>query len=182
MAALYGTVEICLLSVLASVTAGAREETWLNVPFVAQVGNGCGAACISMVMKYWAASEHRRPDAAADETVIRRIVSLPNSKGTFARDVTRYFVDHGFRAYVFEGAWADLEHHLAQGRPLIVAIAQGYDTFHYLVVAGIDNIQGVLLVNDPARRKLRKLKRADFEKAWSRCGFWTLLALPTDES
>ncbi|MBZ5497498.1 MAG: C39 family peptidase [Acidobacteriia bacterium] len=182
MTALRGVAELCLLCALAQVPAAAPKEIWLDVPFVAQVGNSCGPACISMVMKYWAASSHRQPDAAADEAAIRRSLNSRNSKGVPTRDVTRYFENHGFRAYAFVGEWADLEHHVAQGRPLIVAIKQGSGTFHYLVVAGIDNAHDLLLANDPARRKLQKMKRADFESAWSRCGFWTLLVLPKDES
>jgi hypothetical protein len=34
------------------------------------------------------------------------------------------------------------------------------------------------LLNDPARRKLLKQDRSDFEKEWSATGQWTLLALP----
>lgn len=182
MAALRGVDELCLLLALAQGPASVPGEIRLDVPFVAQVGNDCGPACISMVMKYWAENMHRPADTAVDEAVIRRSVLLAGSRGAFASDVVRYFADHGFHAYTFQGEWADLEHHLMRGRPLIVAVGQSSDTFHYLVVAGIDSARGILLANDPARRKLCRLKRADFEKAWNRCRYWTLLALPKDES
>ncbi len=179
---LRAVLRFYLLCTLSLGAARAREEIWLDIPFVAQVGNGCGPACISMVMTYWARSRHGQPDPAAAEPSIRRCINRPGSEGALASDVIRYFQEHGFRTYIFAGAWSDLEHHLSQGRPLMVALAQGSDAFHYLVVAGIDSGRGILLVNDPARRKLRMLKRADFEKAWSHCRFWTLLALPKDES
>jgi uncharacterized protein YvpB len=47
-----------------------------------------------------------------------------------------------------------------------------------MVVTGIDSKQNVLLVNDPAQRKLMKMDRADFEKSWNETGKWTLLAVP----
>jgi predicted double-glycine peptidase len=182
MAALRGRAELILLLALVQGASAAPEEIVLDVPFVTQARNGCGPACVSMVMKYWAASTHRLPDAAAEESSIRREMLVPGSEGASPAEVVRYLTDHGFRAYAFHGEWADLEHHLSRGRPLIVGVGQGSDRFHYLVAAGIDNARGILLANDPALRKLRKLRRGDFEKAWSRCRFWTLLALPRDEN
>ncbi len=181
LAALLGVARLGMLCIL----CGAQPETatgkyWLDVPFVAQVRNGCGPACVSMVMKYWAAALHRGTDGNADEAVIRGRLNPLHARGVFARDLSGYFDSHGFRAYAFTGNWSDLKHHLAKGRPLIVAVAQSLDNFHYMVVVGIDGAQDALIVNDPARRKLLELKRTAFEKAWSRCGQWTLLALPED--
>ncbi len=175
-------LELCLLCVLWQVPGATSAEVWLDIPFVAQVGNGCGPACISMVMQYWASRRHMEPDAAASEPAIRMSLHSHRSAGTLASDVVRYFEDHGFLVYTFAATWGDLEHHLARGRPLIVGLGQGRSTFHYMVVAGIDNTLGIVLVNDPASRKLRMLKRASFEKAWRQCHSWTLLALPKNES
>ena len=33
--------------------ASAQTEVWLDVPYVVQQKDGCGAAVISMVMQYW---------------------------------------------------------------------------------------------------------------------------------
>lgn len=183
LTAFRGAAGLCLLCAMcAAPFAAAAGRVWLDVPFVAQVGNGCGPACVSMVMKYWAAALHRDAGQNADEAVIRKRLNSANAKGVAAGEITRYFGSHGFRAYSFEGEWSDLEHHLAKGRPLIVAVEQGSDTFHYLLIAGIDSARDVLIVNDPARRKLLELKRSSFEKAWRRCGRWTLLAVPDDET
>ena len=46
------------------------------------------------------------------------------------------------------------------------------------LVTGLD--QNIVLVNDPARRKLLKLRRSDFETAWKATDNWTLLALPQE--
>ena len=49
---------------------------------------------------------------------------------------------------------------------------------HYVVVAGVDDSSQVVLLNDPAQRKLLKEDRAQFEHEWKATGFWTLLAVP----
>jgi len=49
---------------------------------------------------------------------------------------------------------------------------------HYVVIAGLDWEQGLVMVNDPAQRKLLKQDRSSFEREWSAAGKWTLLALP----
>jgi len=95
----------------------------------------------------------------------------------------RYFKEHGFRTFSFSGEWDDLQQHLQKGRPLIVALkpSRGDGSLHYVVVAGMDSEQEILLLNDPARRKLLKQDRAGFERQWSATGKWTLLALPRPE-
>ena len=164
--------------------AGTPVGVWLDVPFVKQGKNGCGPATIAMVIQYWqhwsqggstrgsvARGESANPDA------IERAVYSKEAKGTRGSDMKSYFEQAGFRAFVFKGEWTDLEHHLAKGRPLIVSLGEAH-SFHYVVVSGLDRRQGIVLVNDPAQRKLLKLDRAGFEKAWNAAQNWTLLALP----
>jgi alkanesulfonate monooxygenase SsuD/methylene tetrahydromethanopterin reductase-like flavin-dependent oxidoreductase (luciferase family) len=92
----------------------------------------------------------------------------------------RYLEAHGFTAFTFSGEWADLRHHVEQGRPLIVALKTGADSFHYAVVAGVG--VATISLNDPADRKLRLYSRGDFEKRWLATGQWTLLAVPVSKS
>jgi len=165
-------------------TAATSAGVWLDVPFVKQDKNGCGPAAIAMVIQYWQnsgaagnASGPRATADSADPAAIERAVYSGQAKGTRGSDMKSYFEHAGFRAFVFKGDWADLEQHLAKGRPLIVALGEPH-SFHYVVVSGLDAKHGVVLVNDPARRKLLKLDRAPFEKAWSAARNWTLLALP----
>src|SRR4029434_1062007 len=68
--------------------------------------------------------------------------------------------------------------------PLIVALkpSEAGAPLHYVVVAGLDQQAGLVLLNDPARRKLLKQDRADFEKQWSGVNKWTLLALPQSDA
>jgi uncharacterized protein YvpB len=94
----------------------------------------------------------------------------------------RYFQQHGYRTFTIQGEWVDLRRHLEKGRPLIVALkpASG-GSLHYVVVAGIDEAQELVLINDPAQRKLLKQDRSSFEEEWSAAGKWTLLALPQSD-
>jgi ABC-type bacteriocin/lantibiotic exporter with double-glycine peptidase domain len=78
--------------------------------------------------------------------------------------------------FAFSAEWSDLRHHLDRGRPLIVALKTGADSFHYAVAAGAS--ESTISLNDPADRKLRLYSRADFEKRWAATERWTLLAVP----
>lgn len=164
--------------------AQSPPAIWVDVPFVKQEQNGCGAASIAMVMQYW---QTKNPSAVAeniDPAQIQRNLYSRRTHGIAASDLRRYFEEHGFRTFVFSGAWQELREHLEKGRPLIVALkpAHGGGVLHYVVVAGMDSEQALVLVNDPAQRKLLKCDRSNFEKEWSGTGNWTMLALPLQGS
>ena len=151
---------------------------WLDVPFVRQEKDGCGAASIAMVMQYW---QHQRSEPAspdADAIQIQHLLYSTKARGIYASDMERYFRDKGFRTFTIRGEWEDLKQHLDKGRPLIVALRpEGRSVpLHYVVMTGLD--QQVVMVNDPAQRKLLKQDRSSFERQWSAADRWTLLALP----
>ncbi len=160
--------------------AAAQAGIWLDVPFVAQEKDGCGAASIAMVMQYWMKQQGRQPGPSADAVQIQHALYSGPAHGIYASAMEQYLRREGFRTVVFRGAWADLRQHLETGRPLIVVLkpAGNGGGLHYLVVAGLDERQGVVMVNDPAQRKLLKQDRSSFEKEWHAAGNWTLLALP----
>jgi predicted double-glycine peptidase len=152
---------------------------WLDIPFVKQEKNGCGAASVAMVMQYWLKHSALSPHLDADAADIQRALYSRKAKGIYASDIERYFREQGFRSFAFQGGWEDLRQHLEKGRPLIVALKPSRNApLHYTVVAGLDSTQGVVLLNDPAVRKLLKEDRSGFEKAWNAAGNWTLLAIP----
>lgn len=161
-------------------SAAVSTRVWLDVPFVKQEKNGCGAASIAMVMQYWLKQQGRSANDSAQATQIQGALYVPDADGIYASAMERYFQEHGFRVFSFRGDWGDLQQHLQKGRPLIVALnaSEGDGSLHYVVVAGMDPEQGLLLLNDPARRKLIKQSWSSFEKQWSATGKWTLLALP----
>lgn len=170
--------------VLSTVLCGAAlaadlRSLWIDVPFVEQEREGCGAAVISMVMLYWQQQANQPKTPAAGSDHILRALHSDAAHGIYASDMVRYFEENGFRAFAFAGDWPDVEHHLAKGRPLIAAVKPGAGLpLHYVVVAGLDTEHGLVLLNDPAQRKLLKEDSARFELEWKAAGHWTLLALP----
>jgi Peptidase_C39 like family len=151
-----------------------QQALWIDVPFVRQDKNGCGSASIWMVMKYW------EPDGIVDVDEIQAQLFSKEAGGIYAKDMVRYFESHAYRAFAFRGEWSDLEDHVSNGRPLIVCLeanSRGVP-LHYVVVAGVDSTQNLVLLNDPAQRKLLSMSRSDFEQGWRRTGNWTLLAVP----
>jgi ABC-type bacteriocin/lantibiotic exporter with double-glycine peptidase domain len=165
-----------LLAISTAAPAAAPLDIWLDVPFVAQQKNGCGPASVAMVMEYWQ-KQQRAPSSGDAAEVLRTLA--PGRDGVRAADMLRFFAQHGYRAFAYAGDWADLEHQLAKGRPLIAALQPaGGRSLHYVVVAGIDDAEQALLLNDPAQRKLLKEARKEFEREWRVTGNWTLLAVP----
>jgi len=163
--------------------AEAPAALWIDVPFVAQPRNGCGAASLSMVMQYWAAKMETKSTVDSDVARIDRALYSPREHGIPAPAMGRYLQQHGFKAFAFSGKWSDLEEQIAKGRPLIVALKpQGQTELHYVVIDGIDTARGVVTMNDPADRKLLNEERARFEKDWSATQNWTLLAVPAAAS
>ena len=93
--------------------------------------------------------------------------------------MVRYFDRNGYRAFAFAGNTSDLERQLQLGRPLIAALKpDSVSSLHYVVVAGLDQPQHLVLVNDPAQRKLLKVDQSEFEHEWNAAGHWLLLAVP----
>lgn len=160
--------------------AGTAPGVMLDVPFIAQPKNGCGAASIAMVMQYWERGSGGRRDERANVEAIQRKLYSREAKGIFASAMERYMREAGYRTFAIRGAWSDLRENLEKGRPLIVGLApEGpHDPLHYVVVAGMDWENNWVFVNDPAQRKLLKMGRAEFEQQWAATQDWTLLAVP----
>ena len=169
-----------LLPVLLGAALAAAPGIWLNVPFIHQQTNGCGAASIAMVLQYWQRDRKWGGPDVADPQAIQRALYNRRAKGIYAADMVRYFRQNGFRVFAFQGQWEDLKHHLSKGRPLIVSLGgeSRNEPLHYVVVVGLDWQEHVVLVNDPAQRKLLKMDRRRFEKRWRATNGWTLLAVP----
>jgi ABC-type bacteriocin/lantibiotic exporter with double-glycine peptidase domain len=179
--ATMAVMSICLCGVM---TAAEDSGVWLDVPFVKQEKDGCGAASVAMVMQYWFKLQDRPDGENVDAAEIHRALYTPGARGVYASAMERYFKQRGFNTFAFRGGWEDLLNHLRKGRPLIVALkpSEAGAPLHYVVVAGLDPQAGLVLLNDPARRKLLKQDRADFEKQWSGVNKWTLLALPQSDA
>jgi ABC-type bacteriocin/lantibiotic exporter with double-glycine peptidase domain len=171
-----------LLVLLACIYAGASSGVWLDVPFVKQEKNGCGAASIAMVMQFWQRQQGQPATPASDSAEIQRTLYSPGDHGIRASAMESYLTQRGFQTFAFSGTQADLQQHLEKGRPLIVALKPAFGSpLHYVVVVGLDPAENLILVNDPADRKLLKLESAAFEKEWKGTGHWMLLTVPPTE-
>ena len=170
-------VVVVLLVLCAMLWAADRPGVWLDVPFVKQEKDGCGAASIAMVMQYWQAQRGQPARGTSDPSQIQRALYSAKAHGIYASAMERYFQEQGFRTFTIRGEWEDLKQHLDKGRPLIVALKPTSGAaLHYVVVAGLG--PEMVMVNDPAQRKLLQEDRSSFEREWSAAGKWTLLALP----
>lgn len=157
-----------------------KAGVWLDVPFIQQTEDGCGSASLSMLLEYWGAHGAEVPAGKADASAIQAQLYSPKARGIFASDMERYLRQSGFRVFAISGVWSDLRQHLSLGRPLIVSLqAGGKGTpLHYVVVTGIDWEHETVFLNDPARGKLLRVERPEFEKEWHAARNWMLLALP----
>ncbi len=173
---------LLLLFLGPSARTGPQETAgvWLDVPYVKQSEDGCGSAAISMLLQYWNAHGVGIDSQRADAAAIQKQLYSRKVRGIRASDMESYLKDSGFRVFPLNGDWKDLLEQLKQGRPLIASLQPGSarTPLHYVVVTGIDWRSGAVFINDPARGKLLRVAREDFEKQWRPNRNWMLLALP----
>jgi len=170
---------IVTLSMCVAASAAGPVDLWLDVPYVPQPKDGCGAASIAMVMQYWEREQGQAVQPDAELAQISPAVYSAPARGVYASAMVRYFQQHGFRAFAFAGNLADIQQQLAKGRPLIAALKPDTgSSLHYVVIVGLRQPQQIVLVNDPAQRKLLKMDQSQLEREWNAAGRWILLAVP----
>jgi ABC-type bacteriocin/lantibiotic exporter with double-glycine peptidase domain len=169
-----------LLPALCCAALAGAVNIWINVPYVRQQKDGCGAASISMVMQYWQQHQNLPANPAASYDRIESKLYSPRAHGIYASAMEGYFRQNGYRVFAFAGRWSDVVRELQNGRPLIAALkpVAGSKELHYVVVVGLDQPAHLVLVNDPDQRKLLKEGQATFARDWKATGNWTLLAVP----
>ena len=182
---------LAMLSLLAAACLWAQEPEkaaaagkagiWLDVPFIKQTVEGCGSASIAMLLQYWSAHGTHIATERQNADAIQKQLYSRKGHGIFASDLERYLRESDFRVFALRGEWSDLRDHLSKGRPLILSIEPGgsHGPLHYVVAVGIDWEHDAVFVNDPARGKLLRIERAEFEKEWQATKNYLLLAVPT---
>jgi ABC-type bacteriocin/lantibiotic exporter with double-glycine peptidase domain len=157
---------------------------WLDVPFIRQTEEGCGSASIAMLLQYWSAHGVAIAAGRDDSAAIQKQLYSRKAHGIFASDLERYVKESGFRTFALRGEWSDVREHMVAGRPLILGLQSGSASapLHYVVVTGMDWQREAVFVNDPARGKLLRIERAEFEKEWQAAKNWMLLAVPAPAS
>ncbi|MGH9793015.1 MAG: C39 family peptidase [Candidatus Acidiferrales bacterium] len=178
-ACLAAAVLVCAVPMARGAADERAGGLWLDVPFIKQKKEGCGAAALAMVLRYWSEKDGRPPPASAEPDAIYRALHSSKARGIVAAELARYAEQAGYRAIAFGGQWQDLRQHLAKGRPLIAALEPRRGApLHYVVIVGVETGDAAVLVNDPAGHKLERTPRARFEQQWRGTRNWTLLALP----
>lgn len=169
------------VTAVAALVAGsaAAQSVLLDVPFVRQEKDACGAACLTMVVRYWRAQGEAPLEDPGPEAIQRELY-VAAERGIPGSAMRAYLERVGFHAFAVRGSWDDLEAHVGKGRPLIVCLSAPGRRLHYVVVAGVDTERGLVTINDPARRKLLTVARASFEKDWRASNNWTLVAAPAE--
>jgi len=142
----------------------------LDVPFVHQAENTCGAASLAMVLRYW-------KEDVTHEAIAARLLE-PGQPGIPGSSLEAFARERGLTAIAYEGDTALLRDYVAKGRPLIVAWKQGRRRLHDVVVVGYDDARGEVIVHDPAEGPSRRVSLRAFEKRWAGTGHWTLLVVP----
>ena len=170
--------------VLAQEADKDKAGIWLDVPFIKQTVEGCGSASIAMLMQYWSAHGTQIASEREDADAIQKQLYSRKGHGIYASDLERYLRESGFRVFALRGEWSDLRDHLSKGRPLILSIEPGgsHAPLHYVVATGMDWQREAVFVNDPARGKLLRIERAEFEKEWQATKNYLLLAVPASAS
>ncbi|HEX4380606.1 MAG TPA: C39 family peptidase [Candidatus Acidoferrum sp.] len=171
---------VTLVAVRAQEPDKDKAGIWLDVPFIKQTVEGCGSASIAMLLQYWSAHGTRIAPEREDADAIQKQLYSRKGHGIYASDLERFLRESGFRVFALRGEWSDLRDHLSKGRPLILSIEPGgsHAPLHYVVATGMDWQREAVFVNDPARGKLLRIERAEFEKEWQATKNYLLLAVP----
>ena len=139
----------------------------LGVPFVSQHKDTCGAASLTMVLRYW-------HEEVSQDDVARALVR-PELHGIAGSRLAEFARGLGLEAVTYRGDLAQLREFVGRGRPLIVSWHLGGSRYHDVVVVGFDDERAAVIVNDPAAGPARRVGLAKFEKRWKGAGYWTLL-------
>ncbi len=145
-----------------------RRVQLLDVPYVPQSGELCGGAAVAMVLRYWGEPGVFAEDFAA--------LVQPGDAGIRTGALVQAVDARGWTALPLPGTPAEVEDHLARGRPIITLIRSGSNSFHYVVLVARAN--GWVILHDPLAGPFRAMRESEFDAAWSASGGWALLILP----
>jgi len=144
----------------------AGDQGWdrvEGVPEVRQVARAdCGAAALTMVLRYWGLPVTRDEITAAN----------PSAGGLRTAALRDFARGHGLQAFVIQGQFVDLEREVQRHRPVLVGVMKRYGRRaypHYEVVVGINRDKQRILTLDPADGP-RVNSREGFSAEWAAAG------------
>lgn len=147
----------------------------LDLPLVRQDAlHECGLASIAALCQYWGVV------IPADERAALARTAAEN-EGLSGAELQAALDRVGMESYLFRGALdrspTGLYRQIDAGRPPLVMLAASEGAHHYGLVLGYDEERGRIIVLDPLKGEiLVPVER--FERDWSRCERFTLLACP----
>jgi ABC-type bacteriocin/lantibiotic exporter with double-glycine peptidase domain len=144
--------------------------TTLQVPYIHQQKDTCGAAALAMVLQYWGTPVPHDEVAGA--------LLQPELHGIAGSRLAEFAAGKRMTAVAHAGDLDHLRHHVGAGRPMIVSWSMGRGRYHDVVVVGFDEPARQVIVHDPARGPGRRIPEAAFMKKWAAAGHWTLLVAP----
>ncbi len=179
-----GLASALALASLALASAGCRSAPQpaaplsasavrLDLPLVRQDAlYDCGLAAISALCQYWGV------ELPAEERT--QLARMAVEKHGLSGDELRAALEaHGLEVFLFEGtldrAPTGILAGIDAGRPPLVMLSPDGSAQHYELVLGYDEPRGNLILLDPMRGEILA-PLALFERDWSRCRHFTLLA------
>lgn len=170
-----------LLTVACASTTTKRAEILsdqavvLDMPLVEQDEMyECGLVSVSALCDYW------HLPLEVDERA--RLAKLARTQeGLSGGELCDALQRAGCETYLFQGTLdrtpTGLLHHVDAGRPLLVMISPETDKHHYVLFLGYDELQRNVIVLDPVRGRVIQPYES-FQRSWSECERFTLLAMP----
>ena len=156
-------------------TAPTGSTRLLDVPYLPQSEDLCGGAAMAMVLRYWGDRKVQPEDFLA---LVDRSASGIRTEALTA-DVKR----RGWQAFPHDaatgatGEW--IREQIDRGRPIVALVEVRPNRYHYIVVVGWMRDQ--VIAHDPANAPFQLMSTAEFDRAWTAAGRWTLLVLPGDD-
>lgn len=179
----------CVLGLLLTFCAGCRSTRLpaeplsesavrLDLPLVRQDAlYDCGLASISALCQYW------RIDIPLEERELLARTAEDRA-GLSGNEVRGALERLGFEVYLFKGSLdrtpVGLYGHVDAGRPPLVMVSSNGSRHHYELVLGYDESRSNLILLDPMKGEIL-VPVTLFERDWSRCERFTLLACPKQE-
>lgn len=156
-------------------TAPTGSTRLLDVPYLPQSEDLCGGAAMAMVLRYWGDRKVQPEDFLA---LVDRSAAGIRTEALTA-DVRR----RGWQAFPHDaatgatGEW--IREQIDRGRPIVALVEVSPNRYHYIVVVGWMRDQ--VIAHDPANAPFQLMSTAEFDRAWTAAGRWTLLVLPGDD-
>lgn len=128
-----------------------------DVPFLAQKGNYCGPASLSMTLGYWG--------IPLDQDSIAREI-YTGVAGTSPQVVREFARKHGFRTTVFEGGIELWKRLLDDGIPILWLKMLSQGGGHYMVVVGYDDVLKEFILHNPHRATETTISYSNIDDTW----------------